>query len=121
MSVRLNGSFDDYIGPRNGGTQVYNDIMRTNPVLFPPYYPAGSRYQYINHIMFGNASGSKLYLNPYAEMMRGYKEYSRAMMLAQLEMRQDLKSITEGLNFRIMLNTTRNSYFDLTRQYNPFY
>lgn len=121
MSVRLNGSFDDYIGPRKGGTQVYNDIMRTNPVLFPPYYPAGSRYQYINHIMFGNASGSKLYLNPYAEMMRGYKEYSRAMMLAQLEMRQDLKSITEGLNFRIMLNTTRNSYFDLTRQYNPFY
>ncbi len=121
MSVRMNGSFDDYIGPRQGGTQVYNDVMMTNPVLFPPYYPAGERYQYVKHIMFGNASGSKMFLNPYANMVSGYREYSRAMMLAQLELRQNLKSITEGLNFRLMMNTTRNSFFDLTRQYNPFY
>lgn len=121
LLVRLNGSFDDYIGPINGGQQVYHDIMRTNPVLFAPYYPPGDRYRYLNHVMFGNATGSQLYLNPYADMVKGYKEYSRTMMLAQLELRQDLSMITEGLTFRTMANTTRNSYFDVSRNYNPFY
>ncbi len=121
--VRLNGSFDDYVGPINGGQQVYRDIMRTNPVMFAPYYPNGDRYPYINHILFGNSEdrGSQLYLNPYADMVKGYKEYSRSMMLAQLELRQDLSKITEGLSFRAMANTTRNSYFDVSRQYSPFF
>lgn len=39
MIVRLNGSFDDYTGPIDGGTGMYRKIMRTNPVLFPAYYP----------------------------------------------------------------------------------
>lgn len=43
------------------------------------------------------------------------------MMLAQLELKQKLNFITEGLNFRMMANTTRNSYFSIARQYNPFY
>src|SRR3546814_4180833 len=28
---------------------------------------------------------------------------------------------TEGLTFRVMTNTTRNAYFDVARQYKPFY
>ncbi len=32
--VRLAGTFDDYNGPIDGGTQVYNQVMHTNPVLF---------------------------------------------------------------------------------------
>src|SRR3546814_10018298 len=43
------------------------------------------------------------------------------MMLAQLELRQDLSFLTEGLTFRVMTNTTRNAYFDVARQYKPFY
>lgn len=122
LAVRLNGSFDDYIGPIEGGTQVYRDIMRSNPVLFLPYYEPVGDYQYLQHIMFGNArSADGLYINPYAEMVRGYREYSRSMMLAQLELKQNLGFVTEGLNFRVMANTTRNSYFSISRQYNPFY
>lgn len=122
FAVRLNGSFDDYIGPIDGGTKVYRDIMRSNPTLFLPYYEPIGNYQFLKHIMFGNSrSADGLYINPYAEMVRGYKEYSRSMMLAQLELKQKLDFITEGLNFRAMANTTRNSFFSISRDYNPFY
>src|SRR5690606_3192652 len=97
LAVRLSGSFHDFIGPIKGGTQVYRDIMRTNPALFHPYYEAVGDYQYLNHIMFGNAREEDgLYINPYAEMVRGYREYSRSMMLAQLQVNQKLDFITEG-------------------------
>lgn len=117
--VRLSGSFDDYTGPIDGGTKVYHDIMRTNPVKFAPYYNPGPDQQFVKHIMFGNYDGT--YLNPYANMVKGYKNYSRSMMLAQLELNQKLSFITEGLSVRALANTTRNSYFDVTRDYNPFY
>src|SRR3546814_743482 len=94
--------------------------MRTNPVMFAPYYNCGEKYKYVRHIIFGNAGEGK-YLNPYADMVKGYRDYSRSMMLAQLELRQDLSFLTEGLTFRVMTNTTRNAYFDVARQYKPFY
>lgn len=118
--VRLHGNFDDYRGPINGGTDMYRNIIRTNPVLFPAYYEPDLAHSYINHIMFGNA-GDGNYLNPYADMVKGYKEYSKSLMLAQFELKQDLAFITKGLKARLLGNTTRNSYFDITRNYEPFY
>lgn len=118
--LRVHGNFDDYRGPLNGGTQTYQMIMRTNPVLFPAYYTPDEANQYVQHILFGNF-GSGGYINPYAEMVKGYKESSTSMMLAQFELKQDLKFITEGLHFRLLGNTTRDSYFDVQRSYAPFY
>ncbi|MEL7587442.1 MAG: TonB-dependent receptor [Prolixibacteraceae bacterium] len=123
LNVRLSGTFDDYIGPIDGGTQVYRNIMRTNPVYFPPFYPAGDEHQYVQHIMFGNYdNGSRNYfMNPYAEMVKGYKEYSRSVMSAQFEVKQDLSFLADGLTVRTMVNTMRNTYFDVTRAYRPFW
>lgn len=122
LVVRLNGTFDDYTGPLDGGTKVYRDIMRSNPALFPAYYEPSGNYQYLRHIMFGNyADAAGTFINPYANMVKGYREYSRSMMLAQFELKQKLNFITEGLNFRSLINTTRNAYFSISRQYVPFY
>ncbi|MEN3323229.1 TonB-dependent receptor [Mariniflexile soesokkakense] len=120
LVVRLNGVFDDYTGPLNGGSDVYKMAVRSNPVLFPAYYPVDEDHKFVRHILFGNY-GDGNYLNPYAEMVRGYKDYSRSRMLAQFEINQDLSSVTEGLKFNIMVNTNRNSYFEVKRSYNPFY
>src|SRR5690606_13708012 len=117
---RLNGSFDEYNGPIDGGAKVFRDIMRTNTVMIAPYYAPGTDEAHVRHILCGNTEDGN-YLNPYANLVRGYKEYSRSMMLAQLELRQDLPFITEGLSFRTIANTTRNAFFDVTRQYRPFY
>ncbi|RFS26813.1 TonB-dependent receptor [Chitinophaga silvatica] len=121
LAIRLNGSFDDYKGPIDGGASVYRNVMRTNPVYFPAYYPMDEDHKYVQHIMFGNHEDGGFLLNPYADMVKGYKNYSRSLMAAQFEVKQDLASLTEGLNFRTMVNVTRNSYFDVTRAYFPFW
>ncbi|WP_369808835.1 SusC/RagA family TonB-linked outer membrane protein [Parabacteroides sp. Marseille-P3160] len=118
--VRLHGAFDDYSGPLDGGSDLYKKIMRTNPVLFPPFYIPDEYNKNTKHILFGNYDKGK-YLNPYADMVKGYKEYSKTTMLAQFELKQKLDFITEGLNVRGLFSTTRYSYFDVSRAYSPFY
>lgn len=120
LDVRLSGTFDDYNGPIQSGTKVYRDIMRSIPTKFQPFYPAGEKYKYLQHIMFGNAEQGG-YLNPYAQMVRGYKEYSRSRMQAQFELNQDFNFLTEGLSLTMRATTTRYANFDIVRQYNPFY
>ncbi|HTN19171.1 MAG TPA: TonB-dependent receptor [Pelobium sp.] len=121
MIVRLRGNFDDYTGPVGEGTGVYRSIMRTNPVLFPAYYPATDDLQYTQHILFGN-DPETTYINPYADLVKGYKEYSRSNMLAQFELKQDLSSlITKGLSVRAMAQTLRNTFFDVSRSYSPYW
>jgi TonB-linked SusC/RagA family outer membrane protein len=117
--VRLGGSFDDYTGPIDGGSGLYTKIMRSNPVLFPAYYPS-ELMPNTKHILFGNSSNGLL-INPYADLVKGYRDYSRSNMSAQFEIKQDLSSITSGLSARGLFNTSRYSFFDVTRNYNPFY
>ena len=118
--IRLHAAFDDYNGPINGGSKVYEQIMNTSPVLFQPYYEPDAENLGSYHILFGNYDTGN-YLNPYAQMVRGYKEYSKTTVLGQFELKQDLSFITKGLNIRGMASTTRNTYFDVVRSYNPFY
>jgi len=118
--ARLSGSFDDYTGPIDGGAEVYKQIIQTNPVLFPAYFPSDPDHQYVNHILFGNYDNGQ-YINPYANLQKGYKDYSLSTMDAQFELRQNLSFITEGLSLRGMFNTSRYSYFDVNRFYNPFF
>lgn len=120
LNVRLSGTFDDYNGPLYSGTKAYRDIMRAVPTKFQPYYPPGENYKYLQHIMFGNADEGE-FLNPYAQMVRGYKEYNQSRMQAQLELNQKLNFITEGLSFTGRVTTTRYAFFSINRQYNPFY
>ena len=120
LNVRLSGTFDDYNGPLQSGTKVYRDIMRAVPTKFQPYYPPGESYRYLQHIIFGNAEDGT-YLNPYAEMVKGYREYKQSRMQAQLELNQDLNFLTEGLSATVRTTTTRYSFYSINRTYNPFY
>lgn len=119
LILRFSANFEDYRGPLRGGTDMYNLMIHSNPVLFPAYYPADEDFKYAQHILFGNFNNSKI--NPYAEMVRGYKEKSRSQILAQVELKQDLKFLTEGLSVRGMLNVSRLSQFAVDRSYTPFY
>lgn len=118
LIVRLSANFEEYEGPLLGGTEMYNITVHSNPVLFPAYYPADNEFKYAKHILFGNYNNSKI--NPYAEMVRGYKEKSRSQILAQLELKQDLAFITQGLSARGMVNVSRLSQFGVNRSYDPF-
>ncbi|RZM26556.1 MAG: SusC/RagA family TonB-linked outer membrane protein, partial [Pedobacter sp.] len=121
--VRMSGSFDDYSGPVSSGADIYRRVMRTNPVRFPAYYPIDDEHAHVKHIMFGNyGSESEGYLlNPYSELVKGYKDYSRSAMSAQFEAKQNLGFLTEGLNINALANITRNTFFDVRREYAPFW
>lgn len=119
LGVRLSGNFDDYTGPLHGGEAVYNMVVHSNPVLFPPYYPVDEDFKYVKHIMFGNVEGR--YTNPYAEMIRGYQDRSRSQMLAMLEIDQKLDFITKGLSLMAMMNISRLAEYSVSRSYNPFW
>jgi len=121
VALKFNGNFDDYIGPLDGGAAVYQKAMQTNPVLYPRFYEPDQQFQNSTHILFGNYGQFGDYLNPYADMIRGYKDESYNNFLATVEVKQDLGFITEGLNARIMGNTSRYSFYNLERKYNPFY
>jgi TonB-linked SusC/RagA family outer membrane protein len=127
IGIRLYGSFDDYTGPIDGGAGMYRKVMRTNPVMFTPFYENNGNYANVPHTLFGNAVTESNgvfvngYLNPYADMVRGYKNYSRSLMMAQFELKQNLSFITEGLTLNAFANTNREAYFDITREYIPFY
>ena len=120
----MNGNFDDYTGPLDGGSGMYGKVMRSNPVMFPPYFPVSKtvnpEYLYVQHVMFGNA-GDGHFINPYADMVKGYKDYSRSRMSAQFEVNQDLNFLTQGLKLRVMLNTNRYSFFQIARAYRPYF
>jgi len=119
-SIRMNATFDDYRGPIDGGSEMYNKVIQANPVLFKPYYEPDENYSYAKHILFGN-SGSAQYLNPYAEVMKGYRDYSRNLINVTFNAEQKLDFITENLRFRTLLNFTRNSNYQVHRNYNPYY
>ena len=121
VALKFNGNFDDYIGPLDGGAAVYQKAMQTNPVLYPRFYEPDLQFQNSTHILFGNYGQFGDYLNPYADMIRGYKDESYNNFLATVEVKQDLGFIAEGLNARILGNTSRYSFYNLERKYNPFY
>lgn len=120
LAVRLTGNFRDYQGPLNGGSDVYRQVMHSDPVLFPAYYPVDDEHVGIQHIMFGNYQDGS-YINPYANLVKGYKNYQRSQMIAAVELDQDLKFITKGLTFMTLFNLTRLSEFTVNRQFNPYW
>ncbi|TDQ08906.1 SusC/RagA family TonB-linked outer membrane protein [Pedobacter metabolipauper] len=128
LLLRIYGQFDDYNGPIGGGATTFNNALRSNPVMFPAVYPQ-SKLPYIEHPLFGGgrtvntgaSETSTLFVNPYAEMVKGYQTYKTSNLNPQLEIKQDLNGITEGLSARAMSYIRRTSRIALNRFYNPFY
>ncbi|WP_341838830.1 TonB-dependent receptor [Chitinophaga caseinilytica] len=122
--VRLSGNFDEYTGPiapaGSIATDMYYQVLHTSPVDFPAYYAPDSANQTTRHILFGGTPEYG-YTNPYASIMKGYQNFSQSRMSAQFEVTQKLPFVTEGLTFRGLISTNRFSFFDVVRQYKPFY
>ena len=123
LAVRVSGTFDSYQGPLKGGSDMYNQTLNANPVLFPATFLPDNQPSHIHakHVLFGNYGEGGEYLNPYAEMCRGYKESENTSIIAQLELKQNLDFITKGLRARLMGNATRKASYDASRSYNPFW
>jgi TonB-linked SusC/RagA family outer membrane protein len=127
LVASIYGQFDDYNGPIGGGSGIFGLALKSNPVMFPAVYPK-EKMPFVQHPLFGSAvytpPGSLnqfLYVNPYAEMVKGYSTYKSSNVQPQLELKQKLDFLTKGLSFRSMAYLRRTAFYSVERNYNPFY
>ncbi len=120
--IRLHGDMDKRVGPLEDGADYFDQARNASPVDFPAYYPKDPedpKTYYANHILFGSDPQMEL-VNPYANMVKGFRESSSSIMLAQIELSQKLDFITKGLSARTLFNINRQSYYDFSRSTTPF-
>ena len=120
FDIRVNANFRDYNGPIDGGDAMYHKVRISSPVMFPKSFAPDDSNVLTKHVLFGNA-GQGNYLNPYADMIRGYKEAHTTDLSAALQLSQKLDFITKGLDIRVLANFTRYSGFSLQREVSPFF
>ncbi len=129
MIVRLHSTIDDYRGPLQGGSAIYNAAVRTSPVRFPAVFDPDPAHKNVPNILFGNSSEGRslglsdrpIWFNPYAELQRGYLDRRRQLNLVQLEFKQKLDMITPGLSARFLGNANSTAQFENRRAYQPFF
>jgi len=119
-TVRFNANFRSGSGPMYTGNQMYQRVMLSNPVDFPAYYKPDDINLNTQHILFGGTPEYS-FINPYADMVKGYQESTQTNLVAQIELSQKLDFITKGLSARGMASTTRQSVYSINRSYNPYY
>ena len=120
IAVKFYSLIDRYNGPIEDANAIFASVMQANPVNFPKYYEKDEETQFLNHTLFGN-KGNGGYPNPYADMVRGYKDRFTSTILSQVQINQDLDFITEGLQFRGMASIRSYSMNENSRGFTPFY
>ncbi len=119
-AVKFYSLFDTYNGPVNDANSIFGSVMQANPVNFPKYYEKAEPFLYVNHTLFGNKGNGGM-PNPYADMVKGYKDRFTSTILSQFQLEQDLDFITKGLKFRGMASVRNYSMNENAREFTPFY
>jgi len=119
-AVKFYSLFDRYNGPVEDANGIFASVMQANPVNFPKYYAKAEDYEFLNHTLFGNKGNGGM-PNPYADMVKGYKDRFSSTILSQFQIEQDLSFITEGLKFRGMASVRNYSMNQNSRAFTPFY
>ena len=120
-AIKVYSLFDRFNGPATSATDIFNMVMEANPVNFPAYYEKSEGYEYLNHTLFGNKGNKALYPNPYAEMVKGYKDRFSSNTNAQFQVEQNLDMITKGLKLRAMASMSVYSNYETNRTFSPFF
>ena len=120
IAVKFNSFFERYNGPIESANDIFGKVAQANPVNFPKFYTFENQFSQYNHTLFGN-KGNGGFPNPYADMVRGYKDRFSATILSQIQLKQDLDFITEGLSFRALVAVKGYSATQNERSFNPFY
>src|SRR5699024_10613350 len=91
-------------------SDLYNEVMGSNPVDFPAYFPAADTVAQTGaarNVLYGNKGGGRYnggYINPFANMNSGYSDNFYSTVLATLSGEQKLDFITEGLSANALIS-----------------
>lgn len=120
MDINMNSIFENFTGPLNSTNDIFASVIATNPVEFPKYYLPDEKTAFVKQTLFGSdATGSMV--NPYAEMVRGYKDGSLGRITSQFSIDQNLDVITKGLMARAKVSIKSDNKQENYRSYNPYY
>ncbi len=109
---------------RNGVSEDVNSlfgyVQRTNPVMFPAYFPAEEGD---THIRFGNAilTDVRRRTNPYAAMMDDHTQSKYNTLNTSLKFNQKFDFITKGLELTALVNFKNYSSTSFTQRLTPYY
>ena len=120
LAVKFSSQFEQYNGPIGSGADVFRSVMQANPVNFPAYFENLDNQYLYKHTLFGN-KGLGGFPNPYADMVKGYRDHFRSTILSQAQLRQNLDFITEGLELRAMASIRSYSRNASQREFTPFF
>lgn len=119
-AVKVYSLLDQYNGPATEASDIFSSVMNANPVNFPKYYSKTGDNEYLSYTLFGN-KGNGSYPNPYAEMVKGYKDRFTATNQAQFQVEQDLSMLTKGLKLRGLASFSVYSKNESSRTFDPYF
>ncbi len=141
LEVNMQSVFKNYGGPNNSAgtgegsdsnasdaTVVFNNVWRGNPIEFPKYYSTEYLYgenadelkSMPGRVLFGKDATNSM-TNPYAEMVKGYKDGFNNTIISMFTLNQDLKFVTPGLAAHAKVNIKNYSAYESRRSYSPWY
>lgn len=120
VSLKLHAQFSDIKGLGNNDNLYYN-VYDIAPVMFAPVLPVQEGDEVLR---FGNKvfSGKNVYTNPYAELLRQFKQTNSNDINASLNLEQDFSFLTKGLKLTaiVALDANSQSYYTSTMAPNYF-
>lgn len=119
MDINMNSIFENFTGPLDNTNDIFASVVATNPVEFPKFYMPDEKNQYVKHTLFGSdATGTMV--NPYARMVRGYKDGSMGRITSQFSLDQDMSALLEGLMARAKVSIKNDNRYENSRSYDPY-
>lgn len=119
MDINMNSIFENFTGPLDNTNEIFASVVATNPVEFPKFYLPDEKTAYVNHTLFGSdATGTMT--NPYARMVRGYKDGSMGRITSQFSIDQDMDAILPGLMARAKISIKNDNRYENNRSYDPY-
>ncbi|MBE6209141.1 MAG: TonB-dependent receptor [Rikenellaceae bacterium] len=141
LEINMQSVFKNYGGPNNStgtgegsdsnasdATVVFNNVWRGNPIEFPKYYStdylfgdnADDLRSLPGRVLFGKDEANSM-TNPYAEMVKGYKDGFQNTIISMMTLNQDLKFVTPGLAAHAKVNIKNYAAYESRRSYSPWY
>lgn len=119
ISLKMNTQLHYSHGPIESVGTLFNYALSALPCEFPAVLPGEETDTFVR---FGtaNAWDGNTFVNPYAQLCRGYSDKFRGHFTSALTVNQDLGFITEGLSLTGMATFYNRVYSAVNRSFTPF-
>ncbi len=119
MDLNMNSIFENFTGPLDSTNDIFASVVASNPVEFPKYYLPDAKTAYVKHTLFGSDARGVM-VNPYARMVRGYKDGSMGRITSQFSLDQNMDAVLQGLMARAKVSIKNDNRYENARGYDPY-